>query len=98
MQTDIKVTCCEAHSVKDIQGYCNDCGKPFCKECVLEHIGHKMMRIEDFCEERKNGVLDQITTPELTVQLEEKRKEMIEKGCKLQEDFEDTRRVVRMKK
>ena len=77
MQTDIKITCCEAHSVKDIQGYCNDCGKPFCKECVLEHIGHKMMKIKDFCEEKK------ISIYKLAAQLEEKRKRMIEITTKL---------------
>ena len=53
MQTDIKIRCCRARQVKDIIGFCDTCKKVFCKECMVNHIGHKMMKIEDYCEEKK---------------------------------------------
>ena len=97
MQTGFKIECHRAQSIKNILGFCDTCKVSFCKECIVDHIGHKTVKIMNYCEERKKSVLDQITTPELTVQLEEKRKEMTEKRNKLQKDFEDTRGVVKMK-
>ena len=68
--------------MKDIQGYCNDCGKLFCKECMVDHTGHTTVKIEDYCERKK------ISEYELTAQLEEERKRMVEITTKLQGSME----------
>ena len=68
METDIKIRCCRECHVEDIQGYCNTCEKFFCQECMNNHTQHKIMKIEDLCEENNVSVY------ELVVQLEEERK------------------------
>ena len=66
--------------VEDIVGYCYTCKSPFCKDCVLDHIGHETEKIKDFYE--KNN----ISVHELVIQVEEKRKKrMIEIANMLKE-------------
>ena len=96
-QSEIRVECCRKCPVKDIKGYCEDCKEPFCKECFEKHIGHKMVNLKDFCEEKEKAVLDQISVRGISVQLEYKRKEIMSKGNKLQEELENAERAVKVK-
>ena len=79
MQSDINIKCCKECPVEDIVGFCDTCKKVFCKECMVDHIGHTIVKIKDYCEEKKTSVY------ELATQLEEKRRELIGREVKLKE-------------
>lgn len=70
--------------MKDVRGYCNTCKKLFCKECMEEHIGHMIMKLEDFCQEKKKSLLSQAPVLALSTQLETMRNLMIKTRRKLQ--------------
>ena len=79
MQTDIKIRYCKTHPKKEINGFCERCKEFFCKECAVDHIGHEIVEVENYCKDRK------ISIYELAAQLEEKKKKMIEIATKLKE-------------
>ena len=56
MQTNITIKCCRECPVEEIGGYCYTCKRFLCKECVLDHIWHEIVKIRDFCRERKVSV------------------------------------------
>ena len=97
MQTDVNIRCCIECPVKDIKGYCNECKEFFCKECVMNHIGHKIVNINDFCEERKKNIIDQVSTLELSIQLERRRDEMNEMREKLDRDHNKVTKEISLK-
>ena len=73
MDTNIKIRCCRDCPVEEIGGYCSTCKRFLCKECVFDHIEHKIMKIENYCKENKVSVYG------IAIQLEERRKKrMIE--------------------
>ena len=76
-EADIKITCCEERPAKDIIGFCDDCKEFFCRECVVNHVGDTTLKLENYCEERKNDLLDQISTEALIARLKLKRNELV---------------------
>ena len=97
MESDITVRCCRECPVEDVQGYCDTCKSPFCKKCMGNHIGHTTEKLKDFCRQKKKEVLNQISVRELSVQLEEKRKDVITKGKRLKVDGDNTKRLIKEK-
>lgn len=89
---------CKVHQEQEIIGFCNDCKTLFCKECVRDHIEHKMQKLESFCEEKKKSVLKQISVKELSTQLEEKRNKMIKRRENLDIDQNSVKREINFKK
>ena len=85
---------CKTHSLRKIKGYCNDCKKFFCKECMEEHIEHNAEKLKNFCEKRKNDILNQVTTWDLAVQLEERRGAMIGRSDILAREHNDAIRRI----
>ena len=61
MQTDVIIRCCKERLVKDIKGYCNDCEGFFCRKCEDEHIEHNIVKLKEFCKERKREILVKVT-------------------------------------
>ena len=97
MESGITIECCEECPIKDIGGYCNTCKSLFCKKCVLDHVGHATMKLEEFCEKKKKNVLDQISISEISTQLEKKWKKVVTKGKKLNVDGKNTKILLNIK-
>ena len=97
MQASIGVRCCKTRQVKDIKGFCDTCKEPFCKRCFENHIGHTIVKLKDFYEERKKDVLDQISTEELSIQLERKREEIPKTRKMLYKSRKDTKEAIKVK-
>ena len=94
---DVKIRYCETHPGKEIIGFCEKCNAFFCKKCVMGHIWHKMIKLEDFCEEKKKSVLDKISIDDLIVQLEGRRDEATKTREKLDKDYNDIEKRVIIK-
>lgn len=88
---------CEECLVKDIKGYCNDCKKFFCKKCIEDHIGHTMVKLENFCEKKKKIILDSVSVLELPNQLEERRNETTKAKEKLDKDHNNLTKEITLK-
>ena len=72
MDTNIKIKCCKKRSAKDIIGFCDTCNEFFCRKCIVDHIEHKIMKIENYCEKNKVSVCEYIAQLE-----EEGRKRLL---------------------
>lgn len=55
------------------------------------HMDHNIESLKKFYEEEKKKVLDQVSVQELGVCLEERRKEIIKRGRKLNREYKDTK-------
>lgn len=93
-QTGARVVCCRECPVGDVRGYCGDCRRPFCRECMEDHIGHGAERLGDFCERRRRDILSQVSLWELAVQLEGRRAEMAAECEALASERRDVERCV----
>lgn len=92
-----KIGYCKLHPTKKINGFCNDCNAPFCKNCMEDHIDHKIVSLRKFGEESKKSVLNQISIEGLSTQLEKKRSEVVREMEKLDENHRKANEVITLK-